>query len=91
MTLPQVKRTLDRSDIRETVNVRMGFNRNQYRVTPGLYCIGTPDHTSPVLVSANYKLSFDELRKALKRNNAWILVHGVRCVRFELSGGGTQR
>ena len=85
--VPRVTRTLDRSDIRETVKVRMGFNRNQYRVTPGLYCIGTPDHTSPVLVSANYKLSFDALRGALKRNHAWILVLDTRGVNVWCAAG----
>lgn len=85
--VPRVKRTLDRSDIRETVKVRMGLNRDQYRVTPGLYCIGRPDHTSPVLVSANYKLSFDALRRALKRHHAWVLVLDTRGVNVWCAAG----
>ena len=45
-----------------------------YKVDPGLYALGCPDEKSPVLVSANYKLSFDTLRSALKGRDLWILV-----------------
>ena len=45
-----------------------------YKINPGLYAVGTPDNTSPVLVTANYKLTFDALRKELFELNAWILV-----------------
>jgi acetyl-CoA decarbonylase/synthase complex subunit gamma len=45
-----------------------------YRVEPGLYAIGSPGGLSDVFVSANYKLSFDILRKALRGLDAWILV-----------------
>jgi CO dehydrogenase/acetyl-CoA synthase gamma subunit (corrinoid Fe-S protein) len=34
-----------------------------YKIDPGLYCVGNPDSTSVVLVTANYKMSFDSLRK----------------------------
>ena len=37
--------------------------RMKYVVTPGLYRVGSPDASSPVLLSANYKLSFDHLRR----------------------------
>ena len=45
-----------------------------YRVEPGLYAVGQPDPQSPVLVSANYKLSFDRLRCRLAGLSVWILV-----------------
>jgi len=45
-----------------------------YTVDPGLYALGAPDDRSPVLVAANYKLSFDDLRSAIPGRNAWILV-----------------
>ncbi len=45
-----------------------------YTVDPGLYALGNPDDKSPVLVTANYKMSFDRLREALLGRNAWILV-----------------
>ena len=85
--VPRVKRSLDRSDIWETVKVRLGINRNQYKVTPGLYCVGEPDRDSPVLVSANYKLSFDALRRALSSTHAWILVLDTRGVNVWCAAG----
>jgi acetyl-CoA decarbonylase/synthase complex subunit gamma len=45
-----------------------------YDVEPGLYALGNPDASSEVLVSANFKLSFDRLREAMSGRNAWILV-----------------
>jgi acetyl-CoA decarbonylase/synthase complex subunit gamma len=43
-------------------------------VTPGLYALGKPDDKSPVLVTANYKMSFDRLREALPNRDVWIMV-----------------
>lgn len=48
--------------------------RMKYRVEPALYSLGAPDDESDVFVSANYKLSFDILRKALEGLSVWILV-----------------
>jgi len=45
-----------------------------YTVDPGLYALGKPNEMSPVLVTANYKLSFDCLRKAVPGLDLWILV-----------------
>jgi len=52
------------------------FNRFRmdYKVDPGVYGVGTPGRNSPILVTANYKLSFDYLRTALAGFDAWILV-----------------
>lgn len=63
-----------------TLRVRLGFGRMNYRVRPGLYSLGRPTPESPVLVSANFKLSVDHLRTALRGLDAWILVldtHGI--------------
>jgi hypothetical protein len=54
--------------------VRWAVGRGRYRVSPGIHMVGTPEHSSPVLVSANYKLSFDALRSELQGIDAWILV-----------------
>lgn len=62
------------------LRVRFSMGRNRYRVKPGLYRLGQPGKESEVMVSANYKLSFDVLRRSLKGLNAWILVldtHGI--------------
>jgi hypothetical protein len=45
-----------------------------YTVQPGLYALGRPDAASPVLATANYRLSFDILRRDLKNVTCWILV-----------------
>jgi hypothetical protein len=44
-----------------------------YTIEPGLYALGKPDKQSPVLVTANYKMSFDKLREALPDRNIWVL------------------
>ncbi len=54
--------------------VRWGLGRLHYRVEPGLYAVGSPDPGSPVLVTANYKLTFDLLRRELDGVHAWLLV-----------------
>jgi hypothetical protein len=72
--VPKVKTFLDGGDRLGTLKVRWGIRRNQYKVAPGLYCIGQPDKNAPVLVTANYKLSFDTLRSQANLPGAWILV-----------------
>lgn len=62
---------------RDTVGgwlVRWGIGRMRYRVEPGLYRLGAPDRSSPVLVTANYKLTVDTLRRSLAGQNVWVLV-----------------
>lgn len=55
------------------IGVRLSIRRMRYVVTPGAYAFGSPGPDSPVFVSANYKLSFDHLRRALAGMNAWIV------------------
>ncbi|MFC1706053.1 mercury methylation corrinoid protein HgcA [Planctomycetota bacterium] len=57
-----------------TFKARWGVHRMDYRVHPGLYALGRPDRDSRVLVTANYKMTFDHLRRALPGRDAWILV-----------------
>jgi hypothetical protein len=45
-----------------------------YIIESGLYALGNPDNKSPVLVTANYKMTFDRLREALPGRNVWLLV-----------------
>jgi len=45
-----------------------------YIVPPGLYALGSPDETSPVIVTANYKMTYDLVRAALANNSVWLLV-----------------
>jgi acetyl-CoA decarbonylase/synthase complex subunit gamma len=45
-----------------------------YTVDAGLHALGDAGQESPVCVTANYKMSFDLLRKGLTGIDAWILV-----------------
>ncbi|MBC8343230.1 MAG: acetyl-CoA synthase subunit gamma [Bacteroidetes bacterium] len=67
--------------------VRLAFYRNSYKVNPGLYAVGNPDGASDVFVTANYKLSFDHLRKNLDELNAWILVLDTRGINVWCAAG----
>lgn len=53
---------------------RWSWRRSEHLVEPGLYALGTPTKESPVFVTANYTLSFDALRSALKGVDCFILV-----------------
>jgi hypothetical protein len=70
-----------------TVGARIGFFRNNYKITPGLYGVGNPGPESPVLVTANYKLSFDALRKELSGIDAWLLVVDTRGINVWCAAG----
>jgi hypothetical protein len=67
--------------------VRAGIGRNRYRIAPGLYGVGSPGPESPVLVTANYKLSFDALRSRLAADSAWILVLDTRGINVWCAAG----
>lgn len=78
--IPLVDSQWNASDIRNAMRVRWNVGRMSYVVDPGLYAVGNPDGEAMVFASANFKLSFDHLRKALHGLNAWILVldtHGI--------------
>ena len=85
--IPRIGTSLKGSDIVGTLRARLGVSRDRYRVAPGLYCVGTPDEESPVLVTANYKLSFDSLRQELAGIDAWILVLDTRGVNVWCAAG----
>lgn len=72
--VPRVAADLSSCDHWGGVKARWGVGRMDYRIAPGLYALGEPDRNSEVLVSANYKLSFDHLRRELPGRSAWILV-----------------
>jgi len=92
--LPKVSSQLTRMDHWGTIKTRLGAGRMNYAIDPGLYALGEPDDQSPVLVTANYKLSFDYLRRELAGINAWILVLDTRGINVWCAAGkgtfGTQ-
>jgi hypothetical protein len=53
---------------------RWGIGRLNYLVPAGLYAIGEPAQEDPVVVTANYKMSYDIVRRALAGRNVWLLV-----------------
>ena len=85
--VPVVATKLTWADYLGSVKVRWGIGRDNYKVTPGIYKVGTPDNQSDVFISANYKLSFDALRKNLASLNAWILVIDTKGVNVWCAAG----
>lgn len=53
---------------------RWGIGRMNYKVPPGLYAVGDPSAAAPVVVTANYKMTYDIVRSALAGRNVWLLV-----------------
>ncbi len=84
---PRVGTTLGWRDRLGHWAMRWGLGRMRYRVTPGLYAVGSPAADSPVLVSANYKMSFDLLRRELAGLDAWLLVIDTRGINVWCAAG----
>lgn len=85
--IQQVSASLIFSDILGSIKARFGIGRDNYKVEPGIYCIGNPDGTSPVLVTANYKMTFDSLRMELSELNAWLLVLDTKGINVWCAAG----
>ncbi len=86
-SFPSLATRLTWRDILGGWAVRWGFGRMRYRVEPGLYRIGQPGAASPVLVTANYKLTVDALRAELGGLDAWLLVLDTRGVNVWCAAG----
>ncbi|GAB4388128.1 MAG: mercury methylation corrinoid protein HgcA [Thermodesulfovibrionales bacterium] len=69
------------------VKCRLSGFRMRYTVQPGLYAVGDPGPESEVFASANYKLSFDHLRRALRGMDAWVLVIDTRGINVWCAAG----
>ncbi len=83
----KIATSLDSIDLLGSFKTRWSVGRMSYTIPPGLYAAGSPDHSSPVLVSANYKLSFDALRKELSGLDLWILVIDTKGVNVWCAAG----
>jgi hypothetical protein len=79
--------SLSAKDIIGAWKVRWGIGRDNYKVDPGIYAVGKPDSKSPVLVSANYKLTFDTVRKNLNALDCWLLILDTKGVNVWCSAG----
>ncbi len=85
--VPQVSSSLAWADHWGTIKARWGVGRMRYTVDPGLYALGSPNDQAPVLVTANYKMSFDRLREGLPNRDAWILVLDTKGINVWCSAG----
>ena len=84
---PPVETSLSLQDILGGWKVRWGMGRMDYKIQPGLYAVGQPHAASPVLVSANYKLTFDTLRKNLGGLACWLLILDTKGVNVWCAAG----
>jgi len=82
-----VSTSISFKDILGAWKTRWGIRRMDYTVRPGLYAVGNPDSDSIVLVSANYKLTFDILRKNLSDLNCWLLILDTKGVNVWCAAG----
>jgi hypothetical protein len=85
--VPKISFHLSGSDLWGTIKARWGVGRMHYTLDPGLYALGEPNDQSPVLVTANYKMSFDRLREALPNRNSWILVLDTKGINVWCAAG----
>lgn len=83
----RVSTTLSLSDRWEHVKCRISAFRHSYSIPPGLYAVGEPDKTADVLVTANYKLSFDALRREVAGLDFWILVLDTKGINVWCAAG----
>ncbi|MEW6624259.1 MAG: mercury methylation corrinoid protein HgcA [Bacillota bacterium] len=86
-TVPIIPSALSTMDRLGAWKVRWKIARMNYQIEPGLYAVGRPSEASPVLVTANYKLSFDHLRKELIGIDAWILVLDTKGINVWCAAG----
>jgi len=86
-TVKTVSTSLSTSDILGAWKARWGIGRMDYTIEPGLYAVGKPNNESPVLVSANYKLTFDTLRKNLEDLDCWLLILDTKGINVWCAAG----
>ncbi|MBP7401464.1 MAG: acetyl-CoA synthase subunit gamma [Clostridia bacterium] len=86
-TVPLAAARLSVRDRFGSWKVRWSIGRMDFSIPPGLYGVGRPGRESPVLVTANYKMSFDRLRAALPGIDAWILVLDTRGINVWCAAG----
>jgi len=85
--VPVVDLRLSREDRLGSWKARWGMGRMEYTIPPGLYAVGLATAESPVLVTANYKMSFDRVRASLEGIDAWILVLDTKGINVWCAAG----
>jgi len=69
----QVDQKMYLKDYIWNMGVRCGINRDHYKIPTGLYRFGNPNENSKVILTGNYKLTFDYLRRYLKKDY-WVII-----------------
>lgn len=85
-----VDRINSRFDWRDRLSwwrVRWGIGRMDMAVRPGLYALNAPTRESEVLVTSNYKMSFDHVRRSLEGRAVWILVLDTKGINVWCAAG----
>ncbi len=72
--VPRISSELRIGDRLGACKARWGIGRMEFIVPPGLYAVGHPTAADPVLVTANYKMSYDIVRRTMAGRNVWLLV-----------------
>ena len=85
--VPVISTSLAVKDILGSVKARCGIGRMNYKVEPGIYKVNNPNENSPVLVSANYKLTFDTLRKNIPGLDCWLLILDTKGINVWCAAG----
>jgi len=85
--IPVVSTNLTIGDRLGFIRMRWGIGRMRYRIDSGLYAVGKPTPDSIVLVSANYRMSFDLLRSKLEGIDAWIMVLDTKGINVWCAAG----
>ncbi|MBN1496529.1 MAG: hypothetical protein JXA07_07155 [Spirochaetes bacterium] len=85
--VPVVSTEWSSAERRGRLRSRISAFRDRYAVRPGLYAVGAPDSSSDIFVSANYKLSFDILRRSLAGMTGWILVLDTKGINVWCAAG----
>ncbi len=85
--VPVISTILQYKDMFGAWKVRWNIGRMNYKISPGIYAVGNPNQTSPVLVSSNYKLTFDALRKELSGLDCWILILDTKGINVWCAAG----
>lgn len=70
---PRISSNLTLADHLGACKARWAIKRMSYFVPAGLYAIGNPTPDDPVVVTANYKMSYDIVRSSLGGRNVWLL------------------
>ena len=85
--VPTINSCLSIKDRLGDCMVRWGMRRGNYSMKPGLYALGAPDQNAFVIVSANYRLTLNALRKKLKGQNLWLLILDTRGINVWCAAG----